>query len=508
MQEANRVAKNTAFLYAQMGITVFISLYATRLVLDALGTEDFGIYNLVGGAIAMLTFLNTAMTAASQRFMSFAKGQNNYSNQLKIFNISIALHFLIGLIIVVILEVLGYYLFDGILNVANDRIETAKNVYQFLIISTFFTIYSVPYDAVINAHENMLLISILRVVESILKLAVALFITKSLGDKLYVYGLLMTCLTILLLFVKQIYCHKNYSEVKIRVRKYFDKSLFKEMTSFAGWSFLGSSTSIIANYGQGIVLNVFFGTRVNASQGVANQVAGQLGAFAGVMLKALNPVLAKSEGAGNRSLMLKASAFGSKMSFFLLVLFFIPAMIEMPFILGFWLVNVPEYAIIFCVLLLVRNLIEQLFYTLTSSIGAVGDIKEFRIYTSALNFFPLLISYVLFEFDYPPYFLYIVFIIYALINSIMILFFAKKYCDLSISLFLKNVVFKCFITFFIVLLLSLIPHIFLEEGFVRLFIVGLISFTLLITSIWYIGFTIDEQKLIEKIFKNLRNRFK
>jgi len=317
MEQAKRVAKNTGILYVRMAITVFLSLYITRLVLAALGAENFGIFNLVGGAIAMLSFLNGAMSSASQRFMSYAQGEGDHKKQKYIFNVSTLLHFFIAIAVVILLELAGYFFFNGLLKIDPDRMYAAKIIYQFLIVSTFFTVISVPYDAVINAHENMLFVAITGIIESILKLGIAFYITYTNFDKLISYGLLMASLAILMLIIKQIYCHIKYEEVTINIRKYRDKDIFKEMTGFAGWSFLGSSSSLIANYGQGIVLNIFFGTFVNAAQGISIQVSGQLSAFATTMMKALNPVLAKSEGAGNRKLMIKASMIGSKVSFFM-----------------------------------------------------------------------------------------------------------------------------------------------------------------------------------------------
>lgn len=226
---ANRVAKNTGILYARMAITVFISLYVTRLVVAALGTKDFGIFNIVGGAIAMLTFLNVAMASASQRFMSYVHGEGNQIKQKRIFNVSVILHFLIGIAVVLLLEIAGYFFFNGILKIDSERVYAAKLIYQFLIVSTFFTIISVPYDAVINARENMLFVAVTGIIEALLKLAIAFYITFTNNDKLISYGLLMALLTILLLIIKRIYCHLKYEEVVINIRKYFDKALFKEI---------------------------------------------------------------------------------------------------------------------------------------------------------------------------------------------------------------------------------------------------------------------------------------
>ena len=499
MQEAKRIAKNTSILYIRMAITVFISLYSTRLILNALGVVDYGIFNLVGGVISMLTFLDNAMAAATQRFMSFAQGEGNSEKQKNIFNVSVVLHFVIGLLVVLLFEGVGYLLLNGLLKIDPSRLFAAKAIYHFMVISTFFTIISVPYDAVINAHENMLLVAIIGVFEALMKLGIAFYIIYSANDKLIFYGLLMASLSILLMVIQRIYCHFKYQEVVINLNKYFDKKLLSEMSGFAGWSFLGSSSSMIANYGQGIVINMFFGTAVNASQGIASQISGQLSAFAGTMLKALNPIIAKSEGSGNRQLMLKASFFGIKIGFVLLIFFYIPMLIELQYIFKLWLRNVPDYAIIFCRLLLIRDLIGQLFSTLPSTIAAVGNIKEFQIYSSLLTFIPIIVSYVLFQFNYLPVTLYIVYIIYSILLLLLTLYFAKTNTNLSISFYLREVVFKSSIVFITSFSLSFIITLVIHQKPMQLILVILVSFFTTLIMTWFIEFS-----KIEKT--NIKNR--
>jgi O-antigen/teichoic acid export membrane protein len=504
---AKRVVKNTGFLYLRMAITVFISLYVTRLLLGSLGAEDFGIYHLVAGMVAMLIFLNAAMAAASQRFMSYAQGEGNTDKQKNIFNVSVLLHFLIAIAVVLLLEVVGYFLFENVLDIPQNRMEAAKYVFQFMVVSTFFTIISVPYDAVINAHENMFFVAITGVLEAFIKLAIAIYITYTDFDKLISFGLLMAVSAIVMLLIKRIYCHRNYSEVDINVNKYFDKKLFREMGGFASWSFLGSSTSMLTNYGQGIVLNIFFGPIVNAAQAVANQVNGQLMVFANTMLIALNPLIVRAEGEGNRKLMLKASLLGCKFSFLLLVILYVPMIIEMPYIFSLWLKNVPEYTIVFCRLLLLKCLIEQLYVPLNTSINAVGNIKQFQISSSIINLFPLIFSYILFYFNQPALTTYIVFIVYAICSGWLTYYYAEKYCGLSATHYLRNVIAPCLSVFFITLVFSIIPILFLKDGAIRLLFVLFLSFTAFIFSSWFVGFKkserLNNKYLLLNIFKQI-----
>jgi len=341
-----------------------------------------------------------------------------------------------------------------------------------------------------------------------LKLAIALYLAYSAYDHLIAYGFLMAALSIFLLILRRIYCHRYYAECVLNFRKYYEKDLMKEISSFAGWSFLGSASSMITSYGQGIIINIFFGTAVNAAQGIATQVSGQLGTFSGTMRKALNPVLMKSEGEGNRQLMLRASMMGSKISFFLLMIIVVPVYIEMPFIFNLWLKNVPKYAIIFCQLLLIRNLVEQSYVTLTSTIAAVGNIKGLEVSTAILNCLPLFVSYYFLKLNYPPYSVYVIYIIYCSLFAVIVIYFAKKKCGMSISQFLQNVVCRCICSFAVIYSLALIPTFFMNPSFNRLlgtFIITIFSFLFVV---WYVGFSSEERTKLAGYFTNVILKYK
>jgi len=504
MHASHRVAMNTSILYARMAVTVFLSLYTTRITLHALGSNDFGIFNVVGGAIAMLAFLNAGMAASTQRFMSFAQGAGDLSNLKIIFNVSVILHVFLAVIILIVLECAGWALFHGILKIAPERIYAAWMVYQFSIISTLFSVISVPYDAVINARENMLLFAILGVAEAICKLIIAFVIMKTKSDRLVIYGALIAILSVILMLIRASYCHSKYVECTLAPRRLFELKLFKEMTKFAGWSFLGNASSLIAGYSQGIVLNVFFGTAINAAQGIANQVSGQLGALGTTMLGALNPIIGKSEGAGNRSMTLKAAMMGSKVSFFLLVPLAVPLSVEMPFILRLWLKNPPHYAVIFCQLLLLKNLVSQLFITLSATIFAVGNIRRYQVTSSFLNLAPIVLTYVLFSFGYPPYANYLVYIGYAFALGGLMLYFVTKDCKMSPLLYLQIVIIRCVLVLFAAMGGSLLPLFFLKEGLLRFVLVIGFDVVAYTAATWLVGFSKEERKEIAAHATNAR----
>lgn len=265
MQNAKRVAKNTGILYVRMLISMIVSLYTTRLVLSALGVVDYGIFNLVGGVIAMLLFLNASMTVSSQRYFSVQMGANDPNRLRHIFKSSTYLHLMIGLLVIIILEILGFFIFDGFLNIPDDRITTAKWVYQFMILSAFFTMNAVPFDAVINSHENMLFDAVVGIFESFLKLAIAICLIYYDHDRLLLYAVLIASLTVLIRIVKSIYCIRKYPECKINFEEKLDKPLFKEMLNFASWNLIGSLAGIGRNQGLALILNLFFGAVVNAA---------------------------------------------------------------------------------------------------------------------------------------------------------------------------------------------------------------------------------------------------
>lgn len=443
MSTSKRVIKNTGFLYAKMGITMFISLYTTRLVLNALGASDFGIFNIVGGAIAMLGFLNASMASATQRFMSYTEGEGNKEKQKKIFNISVVLHFCIAWVLGLVLLIIGYFFFDGILNIEADRIYAAKVVYGSLILSTMFTVMTVPYDAVLNARENMLYYAIVGIIESLLKLLVALAVVYIAGDKLILYGILMACIPFLIMTIMRVYCHKKYEECVIAPRKYWDKHLMKEISGFAGWSFFTSAATMITMQGAAILLNIFFGVIANAAHAIANQLAGQVMVFSNNMLKALTPTIVKSEGAKHRDKMLEITISGSKLSFMLLALFALPLCVETPAFLSIWLKKPPEYAVLFCRLVLIRLMITQLHVPLVTAINAGGKIKAQSVSISLITFFVLPLSAFFYYLKAPVYILYIVLIMMTIIYLIVNAYFMHVKYNFSLSFFFTQVVLRC-----------------------------------------------------------------
>ena len=505
-QAANRVIKNTGYLYAKMAITMFVSLYTTRLILNSLGASDFGIYNIVGGAIAMLGFLNVAMASATQRFMSFSEGEGNKEKQKYIFNISCVLHLSISIIIGLVLLVAGWFFFHGILNIPEERISAAQVVYGGLIISTMLTVMNVPYDAVMNAHENMRYYAIVGVIESLLKLLVAFACVYTRGDKLIVYGLLMASIPLITLSIMKVYCHRHYEECVISPRRYYDKKLMREMTSFAGWSLAGSMGGILGNYGNSIVLNSFFGTILNAALGIANQLNGMLMVFSNSMLKALAPVIVKTEGGGEHDKMLEYSFTGCKFSFLLFAFFCLPCFVETPYVLKLWLKEYPEWTVVFVRFQIVRTIMEQTYITLGTSLNATGKIKQTNLFSFVLNLLPLLLLSVAFWLGASPWWYYpIIIFCMVVLTSSSIIYYCRKFCHLNVWGYFKAIPIPCFLVSASVVGVGFGVTQFMSLGMVRLLVNGaLMSSALLLGAYWLLS--VKERSLLTNVVRKLYNK--
>lgn len=508
MQNAKRVLKNTGFLYVKIVLTIFIALYSTRLILIALGEVDFGIFNLVGGVIGMLSFINGAMIIATQRYMSIAMGSGDMQKMKSVFNSSVVLHLIISLIMIVVLEIAGAFMFEGGLNIPPERIHTAKFIFHFMIVSTFFTINAVPYDAAINSHENMLLDAILGVFEALMKLGIAIWLTHVNTDKLIFYGIMIASLTVLIRVIKSIYCHRYYEECTINIRANLQFSLLKEMLFFAGWSVFGLFCSVLKNQGLAILLNLFFGIVVNAAYGIANQVNSNIKLFSTNMVRAIMPQITKSEGSGDHDRMLRLSIFASKISFFLLAFFAVPIIVEMHFVLKIWLKTVPENSVLFCQLILVVSLLYQITIGTMTSVTSVGDIKAFQIAVGAIEIFSIPISFGLIKLGLPAYSVFVGAIFLEIVAGAMRTWYANKKAGLGIYDFVIKTWLYSFICVILAFALATGITFLVPEGFIR---AGLILFTTTVgiaLGVRYIVLTTEEVTKIKEIARSYLSKYR
>ena len=479
MNAANRVFLNTGILYLKMLVTVGITLYTTRLVLSALGVIDYGIYNLIAGVIAMLSFLSAAMGTSTQRYLSYNQGLGNVKHTKAVFTNSLLLHIGLAFIVLVGLLIISLFLFDNFLNIPADRVSTAKAVYYFMCFTVFFTILSVPFTATLNARENMLWIAIVNVVEVVLKLMVAYLLIKYGGDKLILYGLSMTVISIICLLIYAIFCLKKYEECSLAISKNISSPLLKELSSFAGWNLFGALCGIGKTQGLAILLNVFYGAVINAAYAIAMQVSGQMNFFSATMLRALNPQIMKSEGAGDRKLMLSLSMIASKFGYYLLAFVALPGIFVMPAILTVWLKNVPEYTSIFCILILVAVMVNQITVGLDSAIQATGRIKVYMILVGLIKLGILPLGYLLLKTGYSSISVIIGYAVLEGIAGCARIWILKKQVHLSVKDYSLKVLIPVFIpTFFCMIYLYIVTYIFKIHD-IYIFISGCMMFLLL-----------------------------
>jgi O-antigen/teichoic acid export membrane protein len=411
---------------------------------------------------------------------------------------------IIGFTIVLLLEIAGLFLFNGTLNIPADRIPTAKIIFHFMVISTFFTINAVPYDASINSHENMFFDALIGILESLLKLGIAIWLIYSDFDKLVLYGLMMASLTILIRIIKSIYCYRKYEECRVKVRSHVDIKLLKEMVSFAGWNLFGLFCSVLKNQGLAILLNLYFGIVINAAYGIANQVNANIRAFSSNMIRAIMPQIIKSEGSGDRNRMLRLSVFASKMSFFLLAFFSIPIIIEMPFVLKIWLKTVPDNGVIFCQLILLLTMLYQITIGTMTAVTSVGDIKAFQIAVGALEIFNLPLAFALIKFGLPAYFVFVGSIFMEFVASGIRVWYANKIAGLDIKIFFLRTWLRSMLSVAIAAFCAFLMRSVLPEGFLRIIIVGT-STTLSITLLlrYYVLTDEENEKIVELYFSIL-----
>ena len=502
MDHTQKVMFNSIILYTKIIITMLISLVSVPLILKALGKSDYGLYNLIAGVISMLSFLNSSMSITTQRYLSVAIGENNKDKLNIIYNVSLVLHLVVGLIIVLIFEICYLFLFNGFLNIEPERIYAAKIIYQFIVVSTFSTIISVPFGAVMNAKENMLAFSIIAIIDSVLKLILAFYLSRCPFDRLIVYGGCIALISFMNVIFNQIYVRIKYKEFSIHLIKYFDKDYFLKMLGFSGWNTMGAVAMIGRNQGIAVIFNLFCGTVANAAYGIANQINGVLGYFSSTFQRALNPQLMQSEGMNNKSRLIKISLISSKYSVWVVALFAIPLIIEMPFVLKLWLKDVPEYTLRLSQLILVLAIVYQFSVGLMSSIQAVGKIKNYFITMSILILLNLPICYFILKEGLPLHYCIIVFIIIEFISLITRLFMAQKIVGIKFIDFVNKVVKPNLLCIIAGMFLSIPFYYILNESFLRIVIVSL-SYTLgYIIAAWYL--VLDTQ--IKQMLLSLRKK--
>lgn len=446
MSTSQRVIKNTMWLYLRMGASILVNVFTTRILLQALGASDYGLYNVVGGAITMLGFLTASMSTSTQRFISYTLGEGNEERLKSIFNNTLCVHYAIAGLSALLLIAASFVWFNGVLNIPDGRETVAMFVYGCLVFSTIYSITIVPYDGVLNAHENMRFYSLIGIFDVFVKLGIAVAVYFATFDQLLLYAVLMALEAWTLRAVTKFYCSRHYEECrKQELRKYFDRKVARELMSFAGWNFCNIASAMIALHGTNLIINHYYGTLLNAAIGIATQLSNVLSNVSVNLVKAITPILVKNEGAHQREQVLSITYKGCKFSFLLFSFFSIPIMFYISPILELWLKDVPLYTAIFCLIMVCSAIIDQVGTVLYQTISAVGDIKGFSIAIMIPNIVIIIATPIMFSFGFPPYWGLINWLICkSIIGLIIRIYYSHTKTDLSMTDFLRKVLYPTF----------------------------------------------------------------
>lgn len=507
MQNSTRIVFNTGILYSKMFVTIVIALFSTRLILDALGVKDFGIFALVGGVIGALSFLNKAMGSATQRFLSYNQGKG-MAQLSKVFNTALVLHVFIGLVFVLVLEVAGIFLFDGFLNIDPERIPVAKFVFHCTVASTFFTVIAVPYDAIMNAKENMIVFSLFSILEAVLKLAIAVFLYYTPADRLATYGLCMALMTVSCRTLKRVYSRLHYPESKLNL-KAADGKLMKEMGAYSGWVTIEIASHIAKGDGIPILLNLFFGTGVNAAYGVSTQVRHNVSFFSEMIFKSSNPQVMKNIGDGHLEKSISMSTTVCKFSFLLMALLSVPLVVDAQYVLSLWLKKVPDNAVGFCQLVLGTNLLIMTARGLNFLIDGIGKIRNYRLALCALNLLVFPVAYVLLKCGLSPFSVFVGIFLSDFLVVVARIYFATKYSGMSAWKFCKDVPFRVIpLAFFIGTLTWSLRGVLPIHPFAELLLLVIVSSALFFAGFWFFVMNADEKLFVKEKWNRLCSKWR
>lgn len=503
MKEDNKkIAKNTVILYARMIFVMFVSLFTSRIILNRLGVTDFGIFNVIGGLVAILGFVNQALTNATQRFITFNLAKNNKCISNKIFNVSLYLHVMIGLCVVILGESVGQYFLQTEMVIPDEKMQAASFVLFFSLLSSFISISIVPFNAEIIAHESMKYFTLISVIETLVKLVFVLSLYLFDEFLLVIFSFFMFLNQLIVAFLTIVYCKKYYAEVFLKFHK--DVSLFKDVISFSFWSLFGNLAWALTTHGTNVILNLFFNPSVNAARGISFQVQSAITTLANNFNMAINPQITKSYSLDNLKRVHQLLLFSSRVSFLLLLVPSIPIYLESDFVLNLWLGIVPEHTVNFVKLTLFLILIVAIENPFNTSIFATGNIKLYHIIVGCINLLNIPVLYIVFKyFKVGPELAYIVIIITTLFCQFVRLLFVKYYIKLSLTVFVKSVYIPCGIVLFV----SLFATNFLREFLFFNSFINLLS-EIVFTSVFVFILGLNDrernfiiQNIKQKIFK-------
>ncbi len=513
MSENTKIAKNSLFLYIKLILTTVIGLYTTRLVLKELGADDYGLYAVVGGVVSMMGFLSTTLSTTTYRFVAVELGKGNRDKVNKIFNSSLTIFILIGFIMIIIGETVGVWYVKNHLNIEAEKVGDALFVLHFVIAATFLSIFAIPYQGLVTAHENFLARVSIEIIKSVLKLGFVLLLIYFVGNKLRAYAIIMTIVMFLPTLLYVVYCRRKYFEdVRWRINR--DIKLYKEMLSFSGWMIFGAFARMAEKQGGAIIINLFFGTLLNAAFGIASQIYNYMMIFVRNISQAAVPQIMKNQSAGNNIRTVSLVYSINKYSYFILICISAPLILSIDPILRIWLTDVPQYTKQFAILMLANGLISVTGTGFGGAIQATGNIRLNQILSSFFILLTLPAAYLFFYLGYPPYSITVI--------IIFISFIIRMLRAWILSTLIKEFVlkddFKKVLVPVMIISITVLPQYYLRQYFdntpYNIILFSGISIILTSLSIYLLGLNGRERKTInrftartvENIIVKLKNR--
>lgn len=497
---SKRIAKNTAFLYLRMIVVMGIGLFTSRITLSVLGVSDYGIYNVVGGTVSMLTVLTGAISVATSRYLTYSLGVGDMEGLKKTFSTALNIHIILGIVIGIIAEVVGVWFLNNELNIPQERMAVANWILQFSIFTFVVGIVAIPYNSSIISHERMNIYAYLSLYDAVVKLVIVYLLYISPIDKLIAYGILLMVASLSTQVIYYFYCRRHFEECRFRF--ILDKHLIKEMSSFIGWAFWGNAAVMAKNQSLSILLNIFFGTIVNAAQGIAMQVNHAVTGFIRNFMTAVNPQITKSYAQNNYEYLYMLIIRSAKFSVFLALILMIPIIMHIDTILDVWLVEVPEHANNFVNMILIYTAVEGFISPLLVALLATGKIKNYEIGITIIYVANILSVYLFFKFGSQPEMGFILNIVFKVMILLLLLYQGKQQFQLPVGRYLKEAMLKpVLISLMGTALILLYRHLFDQTTIASFVVSCVITETILFLGIWYFGLSSSEQDFMKDIVR-------
>lgn len=504
-QNNKRIAKNTLMLYFRTLFIMGVSLYTSRIILNVLGVENFGIYNIVGGVVAMFSLVNASLSSASQRFITFELGKSSDQKLRETFSVIVTIHFALTIVIFILAETIGLWFLNTHLNIASSRMGAANWVYQCSLLSFLIGLISVPYNASIIAHERMKAFAYIGIIEVVLKLIIVFVLYLGSFDKLKFYAILVLSVSIMVRLLYGYYCKRNFDECKFRLL--WNKDLFLKIASFSGWNFIGTSSFLLKTQGVNILLNIFYGVVVNAAMGIALQVQSAVSGFVGNFMTALNPQITKSYARNDQKYMMNLVLQGARFSFYLMFFLSLPVLIETHSILKLWLKIVPDYAVVFVQFSLVYAISQTLSNTLITAMLATGNIKTYQIIVGGLQMLNFPFSYIALRLGLPPQSTLVIAIALSFACLFARLYLLRGMINLPVFHYLRHVLLNVVIVAVLSSIVPIIVCLSMQSGITRLYCVCCVCALSIVAAIYGVGLSKKERTFVHRKISSLRTKY-